>query len=193
MSKAETKFNNTALKMNKAMFELIDEKEFKDITVTDICKKANVNRSTFYAHYDTPQDLLIEAKENFIAEFFNGYNLKAQQISRLSKDETNFITEEYLLPYLKFIKKNRKIYKIFIENIKSFNPDNIENMLLKAVFIPIYKKHNITDETIVSYLARYYLNGITSVINLWIERNCIDDYKLICEIIIMGVRPNDRN
>ncbi len=193
MGKAETKFNNTALKMNKALFLLLEEKKFKEITVTDICNKAGVNRSTFYSHYDTTQDLLIEAKENFITAFFSGYELKAQQLEYLSKDETNFITEKYLLPYLKFIKKNKKIYKTFIENIKTFNPNDIEKSFIKSVFIPIYKKHNITDETIIAYLARYYLSGINSIIDLWIERDCVDDYKLICEIIIMGVRPNDRN
>ncbi len=192
MSKADVKFHNTALRMNKALFELLDEKEFKEITVTDVCKKSKVNRSTFYAHYDNTNDLLLETKNNFVDKFFSGYKMNADEIKNLSPEDSNFITDKYLIPYLQFIKDNKKFYKIFMQNINILNLDDIMELLLNAVFIPICKKHNMEDETIISFMARYYLMGINSVISLWLERDCIDDYHLISEIIIMCVRPNDK-
>ncbi len=178
--------------MNKALFELLDEKDFKEITISEVCERANVNRSTFYAHYDNTLDLLLEAKDNFIAEFFSAYKLRRQDINNLSLEETNFITDEYLLPYLKFIKTNKKLYKIFMQNLNVMKPDDVMSSMLEAVFYPICKKHNVKDENIIDYMARYYLMGITSIILGWIERDCVDDYTLISEIITMCVRPQDR-
>ena len=38
-------------------------------------------------------------------------------------------------------------------------------------------------------MSKYYLSGMTAIINDWVNRNCEDDIILICEIIIMCVRP----
>ena len=42
-----------------ALLELIDSKHYDQITVMDIVEHANVGRSTFYAHYQSKDDLLM--------------------------------------------------------------------------------------------------------------------------------------
>lgn len=61
MNKSESKYFNTAMKMDKAFLELLEKKDFEYITVKEICEKAEVNRSTFYLHYETIGDLLDES------------------------------------------------------------------------------------------------------------------------------------
>ena len=41
-----------------SLIELMKEKEFEEIKVSDICTKALINRSTFYAHYQDKYELL---------------------------------------------------------------------------------------------------------------------------------------
>lgn len=41
-----------------SFFELIGEKGYSKVTVTDITKKANINRNTFYLHYVDKEDLV---------------------------------------------------------------------------------------------------------------------------------------
>lgn len=71
MNKSESKYFNTAIKMDKAFLDLLAEKDFEYITVKDICKKAGVNRSTFYLHYETIADLLDESVEYMLNGFLN--------------------------------------------------------------------------------------------------------------------------
>lgn len=47
--------------MDEAFLELLGEKDFPYITVKEICSRAGVNRSTFYLHYETIEDLLAES------------------------------------------------------------------------------------------------------------------------------------
>ncbi|MCD7769184.1 MAG: TetR/AcrR family transcriptional regulator, partial [Oscillospiraceae bacterium] len=64
MTKAESKYFNTAKRMDEAFLSLMEKKDFEYITVTEICGKAGVSRSTFYLHYETIGDLLTECVED---------------------------------------------------------------------------------------------------------------------------------
>ena len=79
MNKSESKYYNTSLLMNQALIELLNKKDFEFITVKEICKKAGVNRSTFYLHYETLQDLLEECVENSNKKFIEYFNKNPKQ------------------------------------------------------------------------------------------------------------------
>ena len=44
MNKNESKYFNTAIKMDQAFLELLEKKDFAYITVKEICHEAGVNR-----------------------------------------------------------------------------------------------------------------------------------------------------
>lgn len=79
--KNESKYFNTALKMDKAFLEILEKKELPYITVKEICEKAGVNRSTFYLHYETIRDLLAESVEYMTSNFFPRW-VKAGKVLR---------------------------------------------------------------------------------------------------------------
>ena len=63
LNKSESKYFNTAIRMDEAMINILGKKDFQYITVKEICEKAGVNRSTFYLHYENTRDLLEESVE----------------------------------------------------------------------------------------------------------------------------------
>lgn len=71
MNKSESKYFNTALSMDEALIALLEVKDLEYITVKEICKKAGVNRSTFYLHYETIADLVDEAMESVNERFLS--------------------------------------------------------------------------------------------------------------------------
>lgn len=50
--------SNTEGALSNALFALLENHDLKDIAVTDICEKAQVNRAVFYAHFSNKYDLL---------------------------------------------------------------------------------------------------------------------------------------
>lgn len=192
MSKSETKFHNTALKMQQAVIRLLEKKDFSEISIMELCTEAGVNRSTFYAHYSNTYELLKEAYAGLLKEFFVSYSQTVEDIKNFDAAESVFISPQYLMPYLDFVKANRRFFKVYMSNLQNFDADNTYSYLLEKVFVPVYQKNGISDQTIVNYMSKFYLQGITSVVLEWVNRDCIDDEYFICEIITMCVRPKIR-
>ena len=197
MNRSESKFQNTANKMGSALITLLENKEFPEITIMDICKEAGVNRSTFYAHYENTYDLLRETYQgligNFLTECTFDNPVDLSDMRKLNKDDLNFITPKYLLPYLKYIKAHKRLFKIYAENAGAFETNEMDNYMIENFFVPIYAKHGVTDKKLIFYMQKYFLKGIDAIINEWVRNDCEDDILFICEIITYCVRPNAQN
>ncbi|MCY8607481.1 TetR family transcriptional regulator, partial [Bacillus sonorensis] len=64
----DRRINRTKRMIRDALSELMEEKAFEEITVTDMTKKADINRGTFYLHYQDKYDLLDQSEEEIIDE-----------------------------------------------------------------------------------------------------------------------------
>jgi len=59
----DPRIQKTKILLFASLAEALEEKDFVHITVKDICETANVNRSTFYRHYEDKLDLLRRGSE----------------------------------------------------------------------------------------------------------------------------------
>ena len=57
---ADRRFQKNQALIRRAFLDLAKEKDFQKITVADITRRANINRMTFYSHYDTVDDIFTE-------------------------------------------------------------------------------------------------------------------------------------
>jgi len=107
MSKSESKYFNTAMLMNEALLLLLEDKNIDFISIKEICERAGVNRSTFYLHYDTIDDLFAETIDMLNNRFKDSFICKDMKstIKKGNKEDLFFIKDEFLFPYLEFVKK----------------------------------------------------------------------------------------
>lgn len=180
MDKNESKYHNSSIKMNNALINLLDKKDFEDITVKEICQTASVNRSTFYLHYENTYDLLKETIENLYKDFFSRYdsNLSMDRINNKSNDDLFLITPKYLKPYLSFVYDNKKIFKLMYFKNEVFNGRNMYEIWLDKIFKPILSKFNVKNEEEQSYIMLFHLQGLIGLIMEWVKNDCkmpIDD------------------
>lgn len=182
MNKSESKYFNTALLMNEALLLLLEKKDYEFITVTEICKKAGVNRSTFYLHYLSIDDLLYETLEMINKRFHNTFNNKTIDINKATKNSLFLINDDYLIPYLNFIKQNKKIYKLIHEKPYIFKKQITFEKMYEQLFSKILDIYQVPlDEQ--EYIFSYYSLGLVAVIQKWIEKDCIDDVNKIANIM----------
>lgn len=179
MAKNESKYFNTALLMDEALLQLLQKKDFEYITIKELCKKAGVNRSTFYLHYENMNDLLKESMEMLEKKFYASF---ASVIDEKPKD-SYYITPSYLRPYLEFVKENRIVYRLICEKTSLFETKNTLNKLYKTIFQPILESHNVPKER-QAIIFSYYFGGITSMIKKWVALDCEASIEDMMEMIM---------
>lgn len=194
MNKSESKYFNTAMKMNEALIVLLEKKDFDYITIKEICERAGVNRSTFYLHYENTWDLLQETTRYIINKHLTYYSTETKGISlryeTCEKKELLFITTEYLTPYLTFIKENQRLFKIAIKQFKVMNFQEVYGNMFTHIFNPILARFHVPEKK-RAYVMKFYLSGIFAIVTEWLDKDCADDITDIIEIImdcVMGDR-----
>ena len=194
MNKNESKYFNTAIRMDEALITLLEKKDFEYITIKEICDTARVNRSTFYLHYENTSDLLKETTRYMIDKHLAYYEIDKRSISlqfeTCKREELLFITDEYLVPYLKFIKDNQRLFKVSIKQFNSFNMNEVYGRMFEHIFNPILERFHVPEKE-RAYVMKFYLTGVFAIVMEWLDKNCSDDMETVTRVItdcVMGER-----
>lgn len=193
MNKFETKYFNTQDLMNEALISLLETKDFEYITVKDICAKAGVNRSTFYLHYESLNDLLLESSTYITHIFYDCFNktinnlINTNELDKYNIDDLYLLTDKYLIPYLSFIKENKTFYKTIIKNSYVLRLNETYNSMFKNIFTPILDRFQI-DKDKREYILAYFINGIMAIVSVWLKNDCAKSIDEIIEIINICIK-----
>ena len=192
MNKSESKYFNTALRLDEALIALLEKKDLQYITVKEICHQAGVNRSTFYLHYETIADLLDETLEMINQRFLSYFPRREEEvlghIGSRARADLFLVTEEYLLPYLRFIRDNKKVYRAAFRNPGSVQARARYGQLKQHVLGPILARFEVPEAHRPYYIA-FYVEGIAAIVKEWLRQDCADEIGTIAGIIQSCVRP----
>ncbi len=183
MTKQESKYFKTAQRMDSALISLLKKKPIEYITISELCEKAGVHRSTFYMHYENIGDLLEETARYMIDDFLSYFSDTREifnfDFHSCNPDELNFICDKYLAPYLEYIRNNRELILTAVSNGKILGFDKVYQRMFENIFNPIMGRFNYP-EADRKYVMMYYLNGINAINIEWLKDNC---QKSIPEVI----------
>ncbi len=194
MNKSESKYFNTATKMDLALISLLKKKPFEYITVSEICETAGVNRSTFYLHYETIGDLLNETTRYLLNDFLSYFSINTKSISldfmNCELDELVFIGDEYLTPYLTYIKDHKDVFATALLHNKTLGFEDIYKRMFERIFNPILDRfHYLANDR--PYVMMYYLNGINAIVSEWLKNGCDKSTDEISKIIALCIYGKD--
>jgi AcrR family transcriptional regulator len=147
--------------LSSALLDLMKEKSFEEIKVSDICSKALINRSTFYAHYSDKYELL--------SSLIN--DLKISLIVELKKNQHISNSKEYYLEmlrlFLNHVEQKSDVYaSVVLRNKNSILIDMIYTTLDEDI------KNHIEQENEgkipSSILSKFYLGAVFNVGIEWL-------------------------
>ena len=142
MEKKTSKYYETARLMDEALLALLEKKDFAFITIKEICAKAGVNRSTFYLHYENTSDLLAETISMIGDRFYESFQNRDAILAEGAAGESFFITPDYLIPYLEFVKENKKIFSLIHKKPELFRSRKVFDRMYAELFSPILDKYH---------------------------------------------------
>lgn len=193
MTKSESKYFNTAARLDRAFLDILAKKDFEYITVKEICEKAKVNRSTFYLHYETLDDLLCESVDYMNNTFLEYMKLNSKAVIATIRtcdvEKLYFLTPEYLTPYLNFIFENRRLFRTALNNAASLRLDKTYGRMFRHVFTPVLERFDVPLQD-RAYIMAFYIRGLMAIITEWLNCDCRDSVEQIISIMRQCVLPS---
>lgn len=149
----------TKIVLREALFNLLQERELSEITITELCKTADINRNTFYRHYTIPLDILLEMEEDVF-----------ERLSAVLRKSTNM--DDVILLSCQLLENDKQMSKIVFTKADG---SGILSRILASVRnnFPVENQIELTPEIqpFAEMAYQFGEKGSIAVIKNWIEND----------------------
>ena len=182
--KVDVRILKTKERLKRALLDLLKTKSVSDISVSEICKKGNVNRNTFYCHYDSVADLLSEVEGSFLQELSQSIKISGETVESVS---------DLVYLILRIARANNDFCSLLFS-------DNGDKKFLSTIitFALPSAVENWSDELGISRsdseMLYYFISGgAVRVIEQWVASGFVENEKMIAEklnTMILGAQSS---
>ena len=167
----------TKMVIRESLIELMQEHPISKISVKMICEAADINRSTFYAHYPDQYDLLDKIQQetaNGIREQILGTRFFEQK-----EDSLSVVTR-----VLEYAKANALLFKVLLS--EDGGADFLSEIMLlaqKKVLEELRDDSN-REPWILKYVELFAVSGVLSVIRRWLDDGCAEEPDVLAALVM---------
>ena len=165
-------------KIVNAFIELLEESSLEQISITDIIKKANLSRPTFYYYYSNKEDLV----ETTFSKILD-------KVSSILQEDMTY-QEGVVTEMLRYLKENQKLCLTLMTHIPNIN-EMIREFIIETILNSDIE--NVTELMEQSYHipAKYsleiYVSTIVTILTLWLKEGCVESPEELADIILEAV------
>ena len=167
----------TKNKIKQTLVDMLHTQDINKITVQALCENANINRSTFYNHYESPLAVLSNIQYEFAAKLED----YLKQDTYVDWDKANLT--HMLTRVLEFIQANKNVcFLLKVPSLRSSFKKNIFRDIFKSSLMkhPIFDKYA---EDNLPYAQSFILYGCGNVIDLWLNQGCKESPHEIASLL----------
>ena len=173
-----------------ALVDLMREKTFEEIKVSEICARALVNRSTFYAHYEDKYEFLVDFLDTF----------KDSLTSYLDTNNNNLNTKEYYMEMLKLllthIEDKKNIYSaIMVNNRNGVMMDIISDVVNKDIKKRVQESglNKKTLDFLINYKSRNLIYMSCNPFTLARDLSILKDIYEVNDVYYLDMFPKTKH
>lgn len=168
MMRTDMRIVKTKEALHNALLELLNEKSLEVISISEICRKAKINRGTFYLHYTQVEDLFEEYFKEITADLACSYQEPYRHVSVLRTSNLDPSTirifhhiEKYKSFYRIIFSKKVPLmyYYLLFEEIKKLLLQDQEALLKEGVNHSLYSSYQAN--AIIGIIIEWYQNDFS--------------------------------
>lgn len=161
--------------MKEALLKLLKKKSIGKISISELCKEAQINRTTFYRYYETPRDVLQEIALDCVDELSDqaGFSLDTQDIKGFATQLCTFLWER------------RDTVKLFMENDAEMDLTRLFQVLSQNFLgskTVLYQGQAVDDDTLC-LMNTFFSSGIYAMIRQWMTEDIPKAPEEIAELL----------
>ena len=161
-------------RIENIFMELLENKELDQVSISDLCKRAHLNRSTFYANYNDIYDLADKLRRKIEMTFTQLYQ---EEITK------SFNSNDYLKLF-RYIRDHQMLYRTY------FKLGYDDNYHIIAFDKELAEEH--FQNRFIKYHMEFFRAGITHIIKLWLKNGCQESPEDMFEIIKSEYQGRDK-
>lgn len=172
--------------IKEAFLQLMEEKGYANVTITDIASKAVINRKTFYMHYETKENLYNEITDELLEDITPP--IVSEGIHSLKGKEQRSAVTHLLLK----IKENKDVFEILInDNTNQIFISKLKTRLINELFFR--SRIDLKDkDTLFTFdlLSEAYFSIFKIIIQWWVNmENISPDYVIDMILEFFSKKP----
>lgn len=175
-SKEDRRIRITKLAIKESLVELMQTNPISKISVKMICDAGDINRSTFYAHYQDQYDLLTKIEKEVITDI-------KEHVLPISFIEQSVTALSMFTQMLEYVKANAPLFKVLLSGNGDASFQNELMYLGQEKLIEELSDENQLDPRVMKYLELYAISGVESIVYKWVTDGCIDETDKLSEMI----------
>ena len=180
MKKEDRRIQKTKSAISAALFDLLEEKDFDQISINDIADRANVNRGTIYFHYADKFDLLDKIIEDRLED------LRAV-CSPIHIDSTEKELKQYFTAVYQFFEDNYRFFSVMTKGggTNHFQERFKQLLLQEMTRIPAAS----TKDSNAVFFLQFRVSALAGVVEWWIkEDHSLSVEELADNTVILFIR-----
>lgn len=182
----DRRIKKTKEAIQTSFFKLIEENKTTKITITDIAKLANIDRKTFYLHYNTPTDIIIEFCSQKTQEFFE--HLESEDFFDKPLDTQNVFDAIYEL-----IQKDLSLYQMLASHpVYDAFWEKFKEMCVQNAIDAYSKRLDISPLSLDIYVD-YVFSGVISIYRRYLKKDHSYELeevsKILNDVTFHGLNP----
>ena len=179
--KTDRRVKYTLDALKNALITLMQEEHISKISVKSLCELADVNRSTFYAHFHDQYDLLHHMEQEVLQNITK--HLEQQTVGSGSP-----ISFQVLSLILEYVQENAPLFKALLSD--HCEPD-IQREIMKLPDIMPVQIYSGLDTRTKDYLSVFGITGCISILQKWLQDGTPESAdqvsRLIFQVLYNGV------
>jgi AcrR family transcriptional regulator len=176
VKKEDRRVRRTKKLLTQALTELMQQKQVKEITVTELTDLADMNRGTFYLYYKDIFDMLEHIEDNM----FQALN---EILERHEKENVVQETEPILRDILGFIEENQEMVRVLLSPHGDMNFLHRLNDVLREKCLQFVRRVAPNEgEASFDYQYSVVIFGTAGLIRAWVNRNCAESTAEIAQM-----------
>jgi AcrR family transcriptional regulator len=182
--------------LREAFCALAEEQGIDGFSVGDLTERADLNRSTFYAHYSDIPDFLACLEEEIVASLARFRpSLQALSLSEYISFKTHHRPPGIAVELFSTLREQSLLLRILLSprGDAAFAARLRDQLCADLIRSVLHAKYTRSPTPFVEYYIAYYSSALLGLIHRWLERDMRESDEEMARIMlsIMFLRPGD--
>ncbi len=176
-AKDDRRIKYTKMVLKQSLVKLLQEKPISKISIKEICEAADINRSTFYAHYTTQYDLLRQVVDETLQDintYLDNFNFKTYEPE--SFQIMNRIFE--------YIVENAELCKVLLGENGDISLQKEIMMIVQRQGMKEWKGKKALDTDTVEYMYLFGVNASIGIVQKWLQDGLKQSAREMADLVL---------